>query len=258
MARRGLDELQDPALSALIAELEEDPGSVGLILHGSRASGTHRPDSDYDLIWVIGDEAYERRKQTEALLERRELPGVLTADILYQSPSRLAWLAENPGWWTATYLAARVVFDKTGEVARSLAAIADRAGERAYTQIDEAYDGYLNSFVRSLKAWRAENELGGRLHAAESAFQLLKTLCYLESRWPPYHDALSGELAALEEAQGWEAGFLERALVRLLESGDPTFQQELERRVERLMDSRGVRHEWGDDLEPLKQLRFDS
>jgi hypothetical protein len=35
-------------------------------------------------------------------------------------------------------------------------------------------------------------------------------------------------------------------------------QQELELRVEALLDSRGIAHEWGpeDDLEPLKQHRF--
>ncbi len=38
---------------------------------------------------------------------------------------------------------------------------------------------------------------------------------------------------------------------------DASFQQELEDRVERLMSSRGVAHEWGDDLKPLKALRFD-
>ena len=36
-------------LDELTAEVEADPESIGLILHGSRAAGVHGPDSDYDL-----------------------------------------------------------------------------------------------------------------------------------------------------------------------------------------------------------------
>jgi hypothetical protein len=48
------------------------------------------------------------------------------------------------------------------------------------------------------------------------------------------------------------------ALGRLTGDGAASFQQELEDRVERLMSSRGIEHEWGNDLEPLKALRFRS
>jgi len=46
-------------------------------------------------------------------------------------------------------------------------------------------------------------------------------------------------------------------LMRLSGDADPSFQQDLEGRVERLMTSRGIAHEWGNDLEPLKALAFD-
>jgi hypothetical protein len=45
---------------------------------------------------------------------------------------------------------------------------------------------------------------------------------------------------------------------RLVADADPTFQQDLEGRVERLMTARGVAPEWGDDLEPPKSLRFET
>jgi hypothetical protein len=48
------------------------------------------------------------------------------------------------------------------------------------------------------------------------------------------------------------------ALTRLVGDADASFQQQLEDRVEHLMSSRGVTHEWGDDLEPLKTLGFES
>ena len=78
----------------------------------------------------------------------------------------------------------------------------------------------------------------------------------LERRWPPYHDGLAGMLPELERRQGWERGSLGGALSRLLTTGEPRFQQELERRVEELLASRGVDHEWGGDLDQLQLLPF--
>jgi Nucleotidyltransferase domain len=245
-------------LAELAAEVEADARSLALMLHGSRAIGDARPDSDYDLIRIVTDEAYEEREAAGTLFERRELPSAPKVDVLYQSPGRLSWLAENPGWWTATYARARVIVDKTGEIEARVHAIVERAGELAFENVAQAYDSYLNSFVRSLKSWRRGDNLGGRLHAAQSARYLLAALFGLERSWMPYFDSLDATLPAIETAQGWEDGFLRTALLELLETGDPAFQQQLEARVEDLFAGRGVSHEWGDDLEPLKALEFES
>ncbi len=82
------------------------------------------------------------------------------------------------------------------------------------------------------------------MHAAASADALIRTLFGLESTWPPYHDGLSAHLPQLETAIGWPAGYLSHALLQLVRDGDPVFQQRLEERVERLMTSRGIAHEW--------------
>ena len=246
----------DTLLASLIEEVSADADSLGLIVHGSRAAGVARTDSDYDLIWVVTDEAYAPRRARGTLVERRALRGQPVTDILFQSPGRLRWLAENPGWWTATYVASRVLLDKTGEVEQLRQEIAARAGERARQLVAEEYDSYLNGFVRSLKSWRRRDEIGARAHAAESVLHLMRALFGLEGRWAPYHDMISAELPEIEEAQGWRRGYLQLGVLRLLESGDPTFQQELELHVEQLMLSRGIRHEWGDDLQPIKALRF--
>ena len=232
----------------LLREVDADPATLGLVLHGSRVGGSGRAESDYDLIRVVTDAEYERRP------EKHTKDGPV--DVLLQTPERLRRLAENPGWWTASFLSARVIVDKTGEIEGLVRAIVDRANEAAYAGVPEAYDGYLNSWVRSLKAWRRGDELGGRLHAAQSTGFLVQALFGLEHRWPPYLDALEGELPAIEAAQGWKDGFLRAALLRLAGDGDPAFQQELEAHVERLMAARGFPHGWGDDLEPLKALRF--
>ena len=107
-------------LAQLVDEVRSDAASLGLILHGSRATGDHRADSDYDLIRVVTDDAYEGRKATRTLLERRESDDGPQADVLHQGVGRLKWLAEHPGWWTATYATARIIVDKDGDIDRQI------------------------------------------------------------------------------------------------------------------------------------------
>lgn len=244
-------------LDELAAEVEDDPESIGLILHGSRAAGVHGPESDYDLVRVVTDASYASRCERDELREKR--PGSPGADVVYASPERLRLHAASPDGYTGMYVTAQVVVDTDGEVAALVRAISEGAGRRARAGVDELYDAYLNCFVRSLKAWRRGDELGGRMQAAESCLYLVRLLFALEERWPAYHDQLRGPLGELEQAQGWEPGFLAAALTRVLDTGDPSFQQELELRVEALMESRGIAHQWGpaDDLQPVKEHRFE-
>ena len=247
---------EDPHLAALIAEVRDDPETLGLLLHGSRALGTDRPDSDYDLIRVVTEQAYLARKERGALLERSAADGGPKTDVLYQTPRRIEPYVTAPGWYTPTYISARILFDRTGELATLVTRLADEAGRIAFERTAAAYDDYLNCFVRSIKAARRGDEIGRQLHAAESSLALVRLLFGLESRWPPYHDNLAALLPPIEQAQGWPPGYLGDALKRLVRHADPTFQQELEARVEDLMNNRGIQHEWGDDLEPLKAIRF--
>jgi hypothetical protein len=243
-------------LDELAAEVADDPESIGLILHGSRAAGVHGPESDYDLVRVVTDASYAARAESGELREKRA--GAPGADIVYASAERLRSHAASTDGYTGMYVTAQVVVDRDGEVESLVREISRGAGRLARADLDETYDGYLNCFVRSLKAWRRGDELGGRMQGAESCLYLVRLLFALEERWPPYHDQLRAPLGELERAQGWEHGFLGAALTRVLETGDPSFQQQLELHVEALMESRGIVHQWGpeDDLAPVKAHRF--
>jgi hypothetical protein len=249
---------EDPVLSKFVAAREADADVLGVLLHGSRASGRQREDSDYDLICIVTEEAYLALREHGQIHVRVSLDDGSTADLLYQTPTRIAAYVSTPGWYTATYLGAHLAFDRTGDIATMLSRMRSEADRTAHDNVATAYDAYLNCFVRSMKSARRGDDLGQRLHAAESALALIRTLFGLESTWPPYHDELAPALSAIEQAQGWPAGYLAKALSRLVGDGDASFQQELEGRVERLMRSRGVEHEWGNDLEPLKAPRFDT
>lgn len=247
---------RDPVLASYVAEVTNDPATLGVLLHGSRASARHREDSDYDLIRIVTQEAYDARREEATLLKRITLDDGKKGDVLYQTPSRIEAYVSEHGWYTATYLGAHVTFDRTGDIGTLLARMRTEANRAALENTPTAYDAYLNSFVRSMKSARRGDELGRRLHAAESALALVRTLFGLESTWPPYHDGLAAVLPDIETAQGWPAGYLSMALIRLAGDSDPSFQQELEAGVERLLTARGIQHEWGDDLEPMKALRF--
>jgi hypothetical protein len=242
-------------LEQITSEVETDPVSVGLILHGSRAAGTDREGSDFDLMRVVTDEAYP---SCATVRDKRTGADGLAADVFYSSPGRLRELAERPDWQVGMLVTGRVLVDR-GPLAALVENTLRRAGEHAHERLDEHYDAYLNCFVRSLKAWRRGNELGARMQASESVLHLVRTLFALERRWHPYHDQLAGPLHELEAAQGWSAGELEDSLLRLVRDADPSFQQELELRVEALLESRGVQHLWGpeDDLQPLKEHSFE-
>ena len=242
-------------LDEITKEVEADATSVGLILHGSRAAGTARDGSDFDLMRVVTDETYPARA---TLREKRTGEDGIAADVFYSSPARLQALAERPDWQVGMLVTGRVLVDR-GPLAALVETTLTRAGEHAHASLDEHYDDYLNCFVRSLKAWRRGDELGARMQASESALHLVRTLFALERRWHPYHDQLAEPLREVEAAQGWREGELAEGLLRLVRDADPSFQQELELRVEALLESRGVHHQWGpeDDLQPLKEHRFE-
>jgi hypothetical protein len=244
----------DPVLAAVVAEVQADPASIGLLLHGSRAAGTARPDSDYDLIRVVSDAEREARANAGTLLERRPETGV---DLLYQSPGRLAWLADHPDWYTATYCGARVLVDKTGAVAAGVHRIRAVADKHAAAGADDYYDRYLIAFVRSLKCWRRPAPLGARLNAAESAHRLVRTLFAFAGRWAPYPDAVAAELPGLAGALAWPGDPLATVLDRLVRDPHPAYQQQVERWVAEVADRCGHHYPHQDDVRPARGWRFE-
>ena len=113
--------------------------------------------------------------------------------------------------------------------------------EQAREVAASSYDAYLNGMYRSLKSWRRGNELGGRLEAAQTVDALLHTLFALEGHWRPYSSRLYLYFDRLSE-QGWQPDELRAILLDLISTGDPRRQQDLARRVERLMRERGYGH----------------
>jgi hypothetical protein len=245
----------DSVLTQVADEFRDDPDAVGLLLHGSRALGMASPASNYDFIVIVTDAAYAQRRERGTLVERRFRSASPMVEITYESLDRLRRSASGGGSRVAAFASSIVLLDKSGETEPLVSALA--AGEPAYERVTAEYDRYLNGFAHSLKSSSQGDDLGARAHAAEAGLHLVRALFALEGKSAPYLDHLSFRLSELDDAQGWRAGFLRGAFLRLFYAPDPPFLQMLDRRVSRLMDSRGIRHEWRYDLEPLRRVRYD-
>jgi hypothetical protein len=245
---------RDPVLAPMIERARSDPDTIGLVLHGSRAAGTEDEVSDYDLLWILSDQAYDRRAaagDVDGEITYRD--GRKYVELAYSCPRRLLDPA-LPKWFIQGLSTAEILVDKSGQVDRVLGTLLKIPDERARDQSTQLFDGYLNSFYRSMKAARRGNELGMRLEAAESLTYLVRALFSVERLWPPFHSRLAGALTELE-LQDWKPGELEFSFLAILRTADPRVQLALEERVEQLMREHGhggVIDGWDGELDRVK------
>lgn len=254
------DPSADPVVHALIAEAVADPDVLGLALQGSRALGVVTPESDYDVAFIVSDEAWARYEATDSYRWRAQaLAGTIDVADIWNEPISMLRLEAQPRWGLSVWIDARVVYDRAGDVTRAVEALRRIPEEQAEKEIGEAYDGYLNSLYRSLKCWRRGNTLGGRLEAAETAPLLVGLLFALERRWKPFSSRLRHHLHHLD-AQGWQPGEVEAILLDLCTTGDPTRQQEVARRVVIMLRERGfqrVYDEWHGKIDAALGWEFE-
>jgi hypothetical protein len=207
----------DDVLAALVRDADADADTVAVILGGSRSVGHERPDSDYDVYYV------------------RTVPGKVPTQPEIETPTitleELRTIA--PSWWTDGMVQGRVLLDKTeGELAEILARLGGAH------DVSQPYDAYLNALVRGKAAARRGDELGARLHAADSVKYLVEALAALEGRRPRFHDRLAGTLG------DWEP-----RLLAILREPSVDAQLALYDDIRTLMESSGVRthDEWQAD-----------
>jgi hypothetical protein len=211
----------DEVLAQLVSEAEADPETLALVLAGSRAHGHEHAESDYDIYLV------RTRPVTPRVPENVEAACTTLEELC----------SLEPYWWTDGLVAGRVLVDKTGG---ALGHELERLRGVPENAAHDAYDGYLNAFVRGIGAARRGDELAQRLHAADSIRYLVRALHALEGRRAPFHDHLDGL------PDEWRYPLLE-----ILRTADPSAQRALLEKVETLMTDRGVlaHDEWGANLD---------
>jgi hypothetical protein len=206
--------VNDDVLAEIVREAEANADVVAAVLAGSRSQGHARPDSDYDVHYVTLSG------------QKPPVPDAVEAAVVALDELR----AVQASWWTDAMVQGQVLVDKTGG---ELDTLLERLG--AADDVSQPYDAYINALVRGKAAARRGDELGARLHAADSIRHLVTALAALDGRRPWFHDRLRGRLGE------WEP-----RLVAILREPDVDAQLALFADVRALMESRGVRthDEW--------------
>jgi hypothetical protein len=143
--------LNDPVIQPLITLGHTNPDIEGLILGGSRGAGVHDAESDYDLEWVLTDQAYAQRVARGDTLRVPQDPDQPWLDIGYTCCQRLAQIAIDASWPLPGYTTAQVLFDKTGRVTEVVRAMGMISEERAREDVRRLHQCVL-SFTESLAA----------------------------------------------------------------------------------------------------------
>jgi hypothetical protein len=213
-------------------------------------------ESDYDLVWVLTETEYARREAAGEDLDETVYEGGLK--LIERSWTTLTRLRSPhvPEWVIRGFQPATVLFDRDGSVHRTLHELLSLSPERSREEAATNFDGYLNCFYRSLKAYRRKNELGARLQASESLTYLTRALFALEGRLPPFHDRLTGTLDTLS-GHHWHPRELEQGFLAVARTGTPPEQIVLQERVVSLMRSRdlgSVVDDWGGEIERVAAL----
>ena len=85
----------DPLVRALVERIVAEAAPLRVVLFGSRAAGTARPDSDVDLLVVMPDGTPRRRAMVEI---GARLPILdVDVDLLVATPDVLDRHRDNPG-----------------------------------------------------------------------------------------------------------------------------------------------------------------
>ena len=243
----------DAVIQALIAEAQADPDVIGLVLLGSRAIGGVGPDSDYDAIFVVTDEAAKRYEQTPMTPARGTTisPPINTTDIWNDCPSGMQ-IGKIESWYLPMFAECLVLYDRTGETTLLINELGRMPADQVQETVAKWYGTYLNGVYRSLKAWHRGLEIGGRMEAAETANYLLHLFYALEGSWRPYSSRLTFHLDRLDH-QGWQPGELQAILLDLISTGNPKRQQALARRVITLLRERGFDQFYDEWVEKFDQ-----
>jgi len=222
-------------LEELIAEAEEDPDVVGVMLSGSHGRGAFVTEhSDLDVFFVAVDDAARERWAGRHPLRHGDPIEVITITL---AELRRRAAPRTPEAYLAYSLAhVSVLVDKLGGEIAALAEARERVDPAS---AGEPLDDFVNYVYRARKSARAGQPEAARLDSAESVGPFLEFLFAAHGRVRPFNKWLRWELENHPLEPPWTADELLPRLERLL-AGDGAEQQALFRDAERLARARGL------------------
>ncbi len=228
-----------PATAARLTQWEKQPEVLGVLLVGSKSRGNDDELSDDDLEVLLSDEAFAQLQPKdcgEFLFEGEKGRSRIIYDTQYTSFTDLKRKHSSPhdlDRWP--YERARVLFDRDGTVAPTVASVGSMDADFRHTRLLYSTINTLVATGRAAKTFRRGFDASGRLIVARGAKSLARIMFALEWRWVPLDHWLEKELQSLKDAA--RVGPL---LVESLKSSNPALLQEALDKLEDQLAFEGV------------------
>jgi len=212
---------------ALLKRAQEDPAIVAFWLGGSRGKGRPTEHSDYDVMILVAEDAYDafcRELGLGAPFQSNWRPGVdLGVGTLRGFEAAAAWDSPERGYRYG-HAHVRALVDKTGKAQVLIDAKACVPAEAVAGFVADSLDHAINQAYRALKCLRDGDPAASRLEAAEGVNPFLDAAFALHGgRLRPYCKYLRWELESrpltLLPTPG--VALMDRALAVLGDGGGP-------------------------------------
>jgi predicted nucleotidyltransferase len=211
---------------------------LGFVVVGSRGRGFENPWSDYDFAVFVTQTAFDEFEE-----KYKNLPpgGRLYLFTIESFRERAAWNGHRH-WERYTWAHLSVENDRTnGQIKRMADEKACVPEEIAEDHLRQSLRWYFNQVYHSLKNYRAGNQIGHRMEAAEGIRPFLEAVfCLHDRRLVPYYKYLRWELRhyPLNKLQ-ISTDQLLASLSQILTTGDPRGQQKLFHEAQRMFTDEG-------------------
>lgn len=170
----------NPAITTFVAELAADPGTRGILLFGSQARGTARPDSDADLAIIVDRPGF--------VMGVAERDGQEFELVHLSEATAMAYFSENRDSAVDTWSAAKILYDPDGSLARVRDHIAAIVAQ-GKPPLDPARTHYLKVAAedrfRAVAGLAATNDAAARMLLFERLLNLVGTFFDVRQIWAP-------------------------------------------------------------------------
>ncbi len=228
----------------MVETAKADQDVLGLLLQGSRGKGFDNEFSDYDVYFIVKDDAVA---SSVAMYQEPYPDDDISVEAFSDFEGYAEWGSEAV-WDRYDFAHVEVLIDRVGnlkELANNKGHIPD---EKQKEFLMYWLDGYINGVYRSVKCWRAQNILGARLEASNAVNDLLTVVFAFEKRHRPFLGYIEKELINFPLLElPWDVKAFIEMITRVLSDGNLETQQELLKGIEKLSREKGygqVFDEW--------------
>ena len=170
----------NPAITTFVEELAADPTTRGVLLFGSQARGTARPDSDADLAIIVDQPGF--------VMGVAEHDGQEFELVRLSEATATAYFSENRDNAADTWSSAKILYDPDGSLARLRDHVAALVAQ-GKPPLDASRAHYLRVAAedrfRAAAGLAATNDAAARMLLFERLLDLVGTFFDVRQIWAP-------------------------------------------------------------------------